>query len=102
LSRFVRAARNQLAAFAFRAPSFNFGPFSCSRNQGRATALLSMFEEFTDLVLKADEERQEQALKLALCELLPDLIRVPDDQKAYARWCKRVDLKAFEIFNRLN
>jgi hypothetical protein len=60
-----------------------------------------MNEEITDAVLRADNERQEQALKLALCELLPELVRVPDDQKAYARWCKRVDDKAYEIFSRL-
>lgn len=59
-----------------------------------------MNEELTDAVIQADQERQEQALKLALCELLPELVRVPDDRKAYERWCKRVDDLAFEIFSR--
>lgn len=61
-----------------------------------------MHEEYTDAVVQADNERQEWALRLALCELLPDLIRVPDDRQAYARWCKAVDIKAQEIFSRLN
>lgn len=60
-----------------------------------------MNEEYTDQVVRADEERQEQALRWALCELLPDLVRVPDDARAYERWCKLVDKKATEIFSRL-
>jgi hypothetical protein len=60
-----------------------------------------MHEELEDQIILADEQRQEQALRLALCELLPDLVRVPDDRKAYERWVKAVDAKAFEIFSRL-
>jgi hypothetical protein len=33
--------------------------------------------------------------------LVPDLAGVPDDRKAYERWCKAVDRKASEIFSRL-
>jgi hypothetical protein len=58
-------------------------------------------EALQEEIDQAEREREEWALSLALCELVPDLAGVPDDRKAYERWCKAVDRKASEIFSRL-
>lgn len=52
-------------------------------------------------VVMADEERLDQAYEYALYELRSELLKVPHDRKAYERWCRKVDKKAREIFDRL-
>jgi hypothetical protein len=61
-----------------------------------------MTEEFAQQIEEADNERHNQALHLALCELIPEIPKfLANDVKAYNRWVKAVDDKAFEIFSRL-
>jgi hypothetical protein len=59
-------------------------------------------EDLKEEIAQADEQRQQQALALALCELIPDIPKFcANDVKAYNRWVKAVDDKACEIFSRL-
>jgi hypothetical protein len=59
-------------------------------------------EDLKEEIAQAENEREGWALRLALCELIPDIPKfVSNDVKAYNRWVKAVDEKAFEIFSRL-
>lgn len=91
---------NPLAALRISGvlPVYQLGPFTSMRSELAAPFEMTEEQQF----IQADNERHEQALHFAICEMLSDLVRVPDDRKAYARWCKAVDAKAFEIFSRLN
>ena len=52
-------------------------------------------------IVKADLERVDQAMWLALCEMRGHLDRWAD-YGAFCKWCEAVNARASEIFSRLN
>jgi hypothetical protein len=70
--------------------------------QNELAAPFVLTEALQEEIDQAETEREGWALRLALCELIPDIPKfVSNDVKAYNRWVKAVDAKAFEIFSRL-
>jgi hypothetical protein len=60
-------------------------------------------EDLQEEIAQAENEREGWALRLALCELIPEIPKfLANDVKDYNRWVKAVDDKACEIFDRLN